>query len=64
MSHVISGAKALFIVAALVGAFAHPAHAQNTGVIEGTITDEQGEPVARVKKLLSIRRKDASRSKG
>jgi acyl-coenzyme A thioesterase PaaI-like protein len=31
-------------------------------VFEVTIVDEQGEPVARVRKVLSVRRKDASRA--
>src|SRR2546430_9570361 len=42
MSHVLRAAKWFVVVVALAGAFARPAHAQNTGVIEGTITDEQG----------------------
>src|SRR3989449_5371244 len=42
MSHVLTAAKWLVVVVALAGAFARPAHAQNTGVLEGTITDEQG----------------------
>ena len=37
-----NGAKWLLAIAAVIGVCADAARAQNTGVIEGTITDEQG----------------------
>ena len=42
MSQMRAAATWLIVVTALVGAFARPARAQNTGVIEGTVADEQG----------------------
>src|SRR5437773_11518938 len=42
MSRRLRAAKWLIVVTALAGAWARPAQAQNTGVIEGTVVDEQG----------------------
>jgi len=42
MSQMLPAVKWLIVVTALVGAFARPARAQNTGVIEGTVADQQG----------------------
>jgi hypothetical protein len=42
MSQMRAAATWLIVVTALGGAFAGPARAQNMGVIEGTIADEQG----------------------
>jgi len=42
MSRRLRAAKWLIVVTALACAWARPAQAQNTGVIEGTVVDEQG----------------------
>src|SRR5437899_12596565 len=52
MSRLLRAAKWLIVVTALVGAFARPARAQNTGVIEGTVADEQGGVMPGVRMTL------------